>query len=53
MKITKEQLFAIEMGLVLAEYFVQDQEQGTDLNKSDSEKLQRAMEALKQIQDQL
>jgi hypothetical protein len=47
--ITREQLKQIEYALTLAEYFVDGQEQGTPLHRSDSETLRDALIAIDEI----
>ena len=50
--ITKEQFSAIEMGLQLGKYFVQDQEVTGEMNESDSKTIKEALEAFKQLSNQ-
>jgi hypothetical protein len=50
--ITKEQFSAIEMGLQLGKYFVQDQEVTGETNESDSKTINEALEAFKQLSNQ-
>lgn len=50
--ITQSQLFKLECAMTLAEYFTQEQEQGTDQNISDQETLDIAKKVFNQVQEQ-
>ena len=51
--ITQEQLNKLEYALVLAHYFVEGQEQGTDQNKIDQQTADTAQEIILQVEGQI
>ena len=52
MNITKEQFQAIQFGLTLAEYFVDEQEPSNDSHEHDLETLTNAQKAIAEVRKQ-